>query len=62
MVDVKESGGNEDVQRVALPLHIQRLQQLLDVTPLLNHVEKLFDEENGGDWGQRYITTLDAHT
>jgi DNA helicase INO80 len=29
-------------QRAALPLHVQRLQQLLNISPLLNHIEKVF--------------------
>ena len=37
-------------QRVALPLHLQRVQQLLNLSPLLDHIEKLFaGSENGSD-------------
>ena len=54
MVDISEVGGDRDIQRVALPLHVQRLQQLLTVTPLLDHIEKQF-EESGSNWDQRYI-------
>ena len=32
----------DDVQTVSLPLHVQRLQQLLDISPLLDHIESAF--------------------
>ena len=54
MVDVSEVGRDRDIQKVALTLHSQRLQQLLTVMPLLDHIEKQF-EESGSNWDQRYV-------
>ncbi len=34
------------VQRVALPLHIQKLQQLLNLGPLIGQVEKTFRDDH----------------
>lgn len=31
-----------DLQTAALPLYVQRLGQLLNITPLLDHIEKVF--------------------
>ena len=42
------------VQKAALPLHVQQLNQLLNISPLLKHIEKVFaDIEN--DRKRRYI-------
>ena len=45
---------DDNIQTAALPLHVQRLRQLLNISPLLNHVEEFFsDFEN--DRIKRYI-------
>ncbi|CAI8028634.1 hypothetical protein GBAR_LOCUS16311 [Geodia barretti] len=44
---VATGGGN--LQTAALPLYVQRLGQLLNISPLLDHIEKVFagsDDEN----------------
>jgi DNA helicase INO80 len=41
--------GGGDLQTAALPLYVQRLGQLLNISPLLDHIEKVFagsDDEN----------------
>lgn len=45
MADTAVSIGH--VQKAALPLHVQQLRQLLNISPLLKHIEKGFaDIEN----------------
>ena len=39
-------------QTVALPLHLQKLESLLNLAPLLGHIESLF-KESGSDWHRR---------
>ena len=47
-----QAGAVEGLQTVAMPLHLQKLQHLLSLSPLLSHIEKLF-MENGSDWSRR---------
>ena len=44
----------DSTQRAALPLHVQRLQHLLNISPLLNHIEKVFADFES-DCGSRYV-------
>ena len=39
-------------QTVALPLHLQKLESLLNLAPLLGHIESLF-KGNGSNWHRR---------
>lgn len=47
----------DSIQRVALPLHVQQLQQLLNVSPLLDHIEKVFTDSES-DRNKRYANIV----
>ena len=44
-----------DVQTAALPLYVQRLGQLLTISPLLDHMEKDFAGSDADDHAKMYV-------
>lgn len=48
------------VQRLALPLHVQRLERVLDVKPYLSHVEGIWRRDGEGrKEGERGLTLIE---